>query len=248
MTFVLASLALLAGPALVAFAERRPATRETLDGFVLITLAGIVGLHIVPEAWEMAGYLSIVVLLAGLAFPVLLEAVYRRALERAHLVVLLIAATGLVIHSMLDGIALLPVSDEAGMEFHQLAVGVIVHRLPVGMAIWWLLRPKFGAAVAASAFLLIIFGTGVSYTLGAGHDFAPLTLVLFQCFVAGSLVHVALFGVSHEHAHGAVDESGLEGAHVHLSSDEQKPRAGSWWFRVGLLLGLVMVFLLPHHD
>ena len=226
MTFALASLALLAGPALVALAERRPATREVLDGFVLITLAGIVGLHIIPEAWATAGYLSIAVLLAGLAFPVLLETVYRRALQRAHLAVLLMAAAGMVVHSMVDGVALLPVTDEAGQANHQLAIGVIVHRLPVGMAIWWLLRPRFGTAIAVSAFALIILGTGISYMLGAGHVFTPLALVLFQCFVAGSLVHVALFGASHDH----------------------QPRSGSWGFRVGLLLGVAMIFLLPHQH
>ncbi|MEM8767718.1 MAG: hypothetical protein AAGE43_09765 [Pseudomonadota bacterium] len=224
MTFALASLALLAGPALVALAERRPATRETLDGFVLITIAGIVGLHILPEAWDALGAVSVVLFLAGLAFPVLLEAVYRRALERAHLVVLLVAAVGLVVHSMLDGIALLPAVDENGHAEHQLAIGVIVHRLPVGMAVWWLLRPRFGAVVALSVFALIILGTAVTYGLGAGHDFEPLALTLFQCFVAGSLLHVALFGASHEH----------------------KARAGSWWFRAGLLLGGAAVFLLPH--
>lgn len=247
MTFVLASLALLAGPVLVALAERRPATRETLDGFVLITITGIVGLHIVPEAWASAGYLSIALLLAGLAFPVLLEAAYRRALDRAHLVVLLVAALGMVVHSMLDGIALLPVIDETGKASHQLAVGVIVHRLPVGMAIWWLLRPRFGPVAALAVFALIVLGTGVSYTLGAEHLMvAPVTLLLFQCFVAGSLLHVAFFGVSHERADGPGTAAGAETTVARGAVRERIAQGGSWWFRAGLLLGVAMVFLLPH--
>jgi hypothetical protein len=39
---------------------------------------------------------------------------------------------------------------------------------------------------------------------------------------------VVLFGISHDHG------------------ETQGPRMESWAFRVGLLLGLVMIFLLPH--
>ena len=42
---------------------------------------------------------------------------------------------------------------------NQLALGVILHRLPVGMAIWWSLRPQFGRNAAIVMFAVIIVAT-----------------------------------------------------------------------------------------
>jgi len=131
-------------------------------------------------------------------------------------------------------------------------------RLPVGMAIWWALRPQFGTPVAVAAFLIVIAATALSYSLGA--DLVNLAqtrnLAVFQSFVAGSLVHVALFGVSHEHdpAHGAGHQTGTKPQHSSTDEPPDDPpgrSAGrrainSWPYRVGLLLGLIMVVLLPH--
>ena len=52
---LLSILALVAGPFVFALASRRPAAREGLEGFILITLAGIICLHIAPEAWRIPG-------------------------------------------------------------------------------------------------------------------------------------------------------------------------------------------------
>ena len=240
MTFLLSSLVLLLGPFLFVLGQRHAGSRQALDGFVLISIAGIVCLHIVPEAWLVAGVPSLVFLLSGLVFPLLLEKAFSRAVDRAHLVVLSVAASGLALHAVLDGFALLPVGDQ-GLFDNELALSVIIHRLPVGMAIWWALRPQFGVVVAIAAFLIVIGATGLSYSLGADLVDAAQTrnLAFFQTFVAGSLVHVALFGISHEHTPG----------HDHARASGLAAKAASWPFRVGLLLGLVMLFLLPHlHD
>jgi len=233
MTFVISTLVLLLGPFLFMLGERHHGSRQALDGFVLITLAGIVCLHIVPEAWRVAGPVSLVFLLLGLGFPVALEAIFSKALRRAHLFVVVIAAAGIVVHAVVDGIALLPLADDGGLLENQLAIGVILHRLPVGMAIWWALRPQFGTAVALATFGVVIGVTGVSYYYGADliGGAQARSLAYFQSFVAGSLVHLVLFGINHDHD---ADEA------------HQGKKMDSWSFRVGLLLGLVVVFLLPH--
>ena len=185
---LLSILALVAGPFVFALASRRPAAREGLEGFILITLAGIICLHIAPVAWRIAGFASVATGLLGLAFPALLEATFRRALSRAHLVVLAVAAAGIVVHAVLDGIALLPLvaESDAVQGGRTLAIGVIIHRLPVGMAIWWVLRPQFGTAVAATTFAVVIVTTVLGYLVG-GELLASTawTLALFQAFVAG---------------------------------------------------------------
>lgn len=248
MTYLLSSLALLAGPFLFALAARHPASRDGLEGFILVTLGGIVCLHIAPDAWQEAGFFSLLMGLAGLAFPMLLEAVFRRALTQAHLVVLVIAASGIVLHAVMDGIALLPIAATQSSGGNELAVGVIIHRLPVGVAIWWVLRPQFGTAIALATFALVIGATGLSYFFGAGIFSAnAFWLALFQSFVAGSLIHVALFGASHEHdhAHEGEENTGGSGAGARRVG-EAAHKARSPAFRLGLLVGLVTIFGLPH--
>jgi hypothetical protein len=220
------------GPFLFLLGERHRSTRQALDGFILIIIAGIVCLHIVPEAWRVAGWISLMFLGFGLVFPSLLEAVFSMALSRAHGFVVAVAAVGVVVHAAIDGIALIPLAEADGIN--QLAVGVIVHRLPVGMAIWWVVRPRFGNLAAVVTFLIVIGATGASYFLGAGlmGVVESVGLACFQSFVAGSLVHVALFGMSHDH--------GDHGEHTHTSRFESRA------FQVGVLIGLVVVVLVPH--
>jgi zinc transporter ZupT len=235
---LLSTLALIAGPFLSSAAARRPSARAALDGFVLVTLGGIVCLHIAPDAWQVAGFASVVTGALGLAFPAVLERLFRHALARAHLVVLALAAAGIAVHAVLDGVALLPIVTETSASGRELAIGVIVHRLPVGMAIWWVVRPQFGTPVALGTFALVVATTGLGYGIGA-EAFASgaEVLMLFQAFVAGSLIHVVLFGVTHEHAH---EPSAGDARHHHGS------RIRSSAFRAGLFIGLVTVFLLPH--
>ena len=79
---------------------------------------------------------------------------------------------------------------------------------------------------------MVIVATGTSYYFGGGLVAAAEaeSLACFQSFVAGSLVHVVLFGISHDHDH----------------DHDEEPKFESWAFRGGLLVGLVLVFLLPH--
>ncbi len=246
MNFWLATAALLLGPLVYAWGRSRPIAKQMLDGFVLVAIAGIVCVNIIPPAIDLGGWIAIVALGAGLGFPVAVEKVFRRSVHRAHVFIVFLAAFGLVIHAVIDGIALLPamhtglpLREGAGpssgsVTINALALGVILHRLPVGMAIWWSVRPNFGVLAAMLTFTLLIVATGLAYLFG--QPIIELTntrgLALFQAFVAGSLVHVVAFGVSHRHA-----------------GDDAFVPADNWGFRAGILLGMFVVFALPHiHD
>jgi hypothetical protein len=239
MTYLFSSVALALGPLVFQLGGRWPAARRGLDGFVLVTLVGIVGLHIVPYAWNVAGAFSIGFLVLGLLFPVFIERAFARALTQAHLLVVLLAVAGLAVHAVLDGVALLPLAGSAADE---LALGVIVHRLPVGMAMWWALRPRLGAPLAASALAAVIAVTGLSYYLfgrGMASIGESVGLAAFQSFVAGSLVHLAIFGSGHQPSDPA-DHGASEDVHAHWS------RTGSGAFRLGLAVGVLAILLLPH--
>ena len=225
MLLALSIVALLAGPAVYTFGRRNRIARQVLDGFIFITIAGIVTVHIIPEALTGGGNLAILFLALGIAFPVILERGLHDSFHAAHGLVLALAALGLVIHSMLDGIALLPSGNR------DLAYAVVLHRLPVGMAIWWSLRPNLGLAAATTAFALIIGASAASFVLGAPMiELAEArSIALLQAFISGSLIHIDAFGVSHDH-----DKHG-----------EPVAQFQDWGYRLGILIGLFLVFTTP---
>jgi len=235
MNFLMSTLALVGGPFIYAWGRRQPVVKQLLDGFVLVAVAGIVCVNIIPDALDNGGLLAVVALAAGLVFPVGIEHAFRRSAHEAHVFIVVLAAAGLVVHALLDGIALLPTlgngSPATSVPGNSLALGVILHRLPVGMALWWSVRPAFGLPATIATFALVIAATAASYFFGGpvvALAEAP-RLALFQAFVAGSLVHVVAFGVSHRH-----------------ERDEPFVPADNWGFRAGILLGMFVVFAVPH--
>ena len=225
MNLILSILALLLGPGIYALSRRNRIARQVLDGFIFITIAGIICVNIIPEALAVGGMLAVVFLVLGIAFPVVVEHGFRSALHEAHVVVLILAALGLVIHATIDGIALLPAQGS------DLAHAVILHRLPVGMAIWWSLRPSLGTPVAVVAIVTVSIATALSYLLGAPVvELAEAkSLALVQAFVSGSLIHIVAFGITHEHD----------------TPIEPVAKSQDWSYRVGILLGLFLVFTAP---
>ena len=197
MTLLLSIAALLLGPVIYGAGQKNPLARRALNAIILLTIAFIIAVHIIPEALKYGGALPAVVILAGLAFPMVLERLFRKATDTAHLVIVAIAAVGLLVHAVIDGVALLPESGTG------LAYAIILHRLPVGMALWWAIQPSFGRLAAAAAFALVIIATGAGFLLGdAVVGLADArNLALLQAFVSGSLIHVVVFGVTHDHSH-----------------------------------------------
>ena len=195
MTLILSIAALLLGPAIYEAGHNNPIARRALDGVILLTIAAIIAVHVIPEALQHAGWWAVPVIILGLAFPVLLERLFHKATETAHLFIVGLAAAGLLIHAMIDGVAMLP---ENGMA---LAYAIVLHRLPVGMAIWCIARPNYGTAVTAILFVLVIGSTVAGYFVGASLiEFAETrTLALLQAFISGSLIHVVLFRYGHKH-------------------------------------------------
>ena len=225
MLLILSIAALLAGPFVYTLGRRNAVARQILDGFIFITIAGLVSVHIIPESLVGGGNLAIVFLILGIAFPTLLERGLHESFHAAHALVLALAALGLVIHSVLDGIALLPGTNE------NLAYAVILHRLPIGMAIWWSLRPNLGLGAALTAFGLVVVSTTAAFILGApAIALAEANgIAWLQAFISGSLIHIVAFGVSHDHD-----------AHVEPAASFR-----DWGYRVGILAGLFLVFTVP---
>ena len=195
MPLILSIAALLLGPAIYSAGRKNPIAKRILDGVIVLTIVAIIAFDVIPGALRHGGTLAVIVILLGLAFPLVLERLFRKATDTAHLFIVALAATGLLIHAVIDGIALLPESGTL------LAHAIVLHRLPVGMAIWWAVTPNFGKTAAAIVFTLIGLATAAGYFLGDSiiQLTEARTLAMLQAFVSGSLIHVVAFGVKHKH-------------------------------------------------
>jgi len=183
---VAGTLALWMGPVLVRLVGQRRSLLCALDGFVVTALLGLIGLHLLPEALVHGGWLAVLMTVVGLLVPGLIEG---RVDSPRPVVGLAVAGFG--VHAMLDGAAL----SHGGHDHHGelLAVGVMLHRLPLGLALWWGLRPRFGvrAGVVALAFVTAITAVGF-FAEPLLETLPQRPLAAFEALVAGSLLHVVL--------------------------------------------------------
>ncbi len=181
---LIASLAALAVAPLVfrIFGGSRLASAG-LDGFVRIGIGGLLFAHVMPEAWAGAGWLALVVFALGMALPIFLHKWMHGGALAAEVG---LGMTGLAVHAFFDGAAL---TANVG-----LGVAVVLHRLPVGMAVWWLVRPRFGVTRALLVLAVMMAATVLGTTVdlsGTGN-----LLFFFQALMAGALFHVV---VGHPH-------------------------------------------------
>jgi hypothetical protein len=196
LALLIATLAALAcGPLLYAWARPRPGVLAFLDGFLFVSILGLVSLEVVPGTFSAGGLWSFAFLAAGLLGPTLMEHWISRARREAHLAALALAMVGLIVHSLGDGIALSSGDGHAGLA------------LP-------LLFPVFGRWPPLLAIAGMCAGTvaGFAYGPTLGVALGSTGWAWFQALVAGSILHV-VFGRPHldEADHAAQASPRLEG-------------------------------------
>jgi uncharacterized membrane protein YraQ (UPF0718 family) len=255
LALLLISLAVLGvAPFVVPLLQRDPRWVQGLDGFVLAAIGALVGLHLVPHAIEDAGPVALGTFLLGLLVPLVLERVGHVRARHAHAFALGLGLLGLLGHAVVDGVAIagsagIDLSAHAHHHGHahghghnhdhsSMGLGVVLHRLPVAIALWWLVRPRYGR-VAGWAVLGL---TGVATIVGfmVGNDWMASAsleaLGLFQGFVSGMLLHVMF----HRHEHGDGEHGGTGGC-----CDVPARPGARWSESLGALLGLVTIVGVP---
>ncbi len=206
MAFLLASLAVLAiGPVSYKVAAHAPRALKALDLLVVFSVGALVILHILPETVEQGGVVAVLFMVVGLLGPTLVERSLHNVEPYAHGAIIVVVLLGLAVHALLDGLALALPPSEPGLLGSSLPLAVVLHRVPVSLVIWWLLRPRLGVWPAALALSVEGLGTIVGYALAqqlAPHVENPV-LNAVQALVAGSLLHVVVdrrdFGRPHVH-------------------------------------------------
>lgn len=233
MLLLISVLALFLGPITYRLLQRKSGWVDLLDAFIFVTISGLVLFHILPELLHNGGLIVLVLMALGVLTPSWIEKYFHHAADQAHQTTLFLGILGLVLHASIDGsVLIVEQGDHTGWL---LALGVLLHRFPVGLTIWWLLRPQYGRMLP----LLILISMSVATILGAyfaDYSLAKLDgqwLAWLQAFVMGSIMHVVLHRpYLHGHSHGKEE-----------NISENKYAAG-----IGSIIGLLVLaaVLLPH--
>ncbi|MCP4449116.1 MAG: hypothetical protein GY811_27850 [Myxococcales bacterium] len=186
---VLSLVALAAAPIIYRVADRAATTLATLDGFVMVSIAGLAAVHIIPHAVEVSGPLVILVATIGFLGPGWAEHALHKSADRVHGFTMVLAVLGLLLHGFFDGVGLAgPLEHES-----KLGIAVVLHRLPVAITLWWLLRPRDWRLATVVLVGLAIMTVGGFVTADA---LAPMLaskwLAFVQALIAGSVLHVVV--------------------------------------------------------
>ncbi|USD37568.1 MULTISPECIES: hypothetical protein [Ferrimonas] len=238
MNYLIASLLILAvGPILHHGLRKQRGIITAIGAFVMVSLGGLVLFDILPQVVRLGGAAALGFIALGLFGPTLTEKLFKRHSAFAHNLTVTLGIGGLLLHSVTDGSALFMASNAQGPLL--LAFGIILHRMPAGLAVWWLLRPAYGRLIAASVLGLMMVTTIIGYVMGpellltmtASH------VVYLQAFVTGSILHV-LWHRPHEHHghHHEHEHSGLPKLH------------SSHWIGGGLGLLFLVLLMAAHPD
>ncbi len=194
LTLLFSVVALGLGPAFAGIMPRQAKAHAFLDGFVLFMVAGLCLFSLLPHAYAELGPWAIAVALAGLFLPHFAESRLQGHRHGESSAILGVAVIGLFLHAALDGVAL----GEGHDHLHQsargtnLALAILIHRLPVGLFLWWTMRARFGRgltwAMLAGLSLATVAGFLVADQLPV---YGPAGGIL-HALLAGGLLHVVI--------------------------------------------------------
>lgn len=201
----LALVGLVLGPLVAWGLERLASWRALLDGFVLVTTAGLSLLFLMPHAFHEVGVWTVPIAVVGWFLPRLAERGLRRDGPEASRVVLSCAVAGLLLHCAIDGAALAVIEPGAGAaaatDRHDVTLAILSHRLPVGLFVWSALVPVAGRRGALAGLGSLMLATAAGFWLGpevgraVGPD-VPWGGVV-EALLAGGLLHVVLEHAPH---------------------------------------------------
>jgi uncharacterized protein len=205
--FFLASIVgFVLGPLMYSFFASRKRWNEWMDGFSLASIAGIVLLHLLPEAIESKGMIAIGFILIGLFLPGLLDTFLSKKFNTKGNIFLLL---GMYLHTITESAALGSIQGEG---LHALGLAIVLHRFPVGLLLFAFLLKDRGKKYAVISIIGLTLVSSLGFLLGGRLQFlVPETYsVYLEIFVSASLLHVAF---DNRHSFHVVHEN--ENEHVH---------------------------------
>ena len=196
-SFIAALLAPVVGVFLYIWLHNRPSTIRAIDAVVLWILPVLVAVHVLPHAWAERHIAPLIAVLLGAGVLYVIEKISRSLARHADDLAIVLGVLSIAVHALLEGGALTPATASAPF-----AIAVILHRVAVGLLIWWLLEPRHGVGLAMAGVGAILVATTIGFAAGTeilpdGHG----AIELYQAFVAGSLLHVVFHQGRRDHRH-----------------------------------------------
>lgn len=191
------SLAVLfIGPVLDFLIKKKTLLKQFIDGFTLLVLLDLVFLHILPHTMEESGWLSLILFFMAMILPGQIEKhTHRKRAHQTHNITLTLALVGIILHAFTDGLGLIDTNtmhgDLKGSSWLPLAI--LLHRLPVALAIWWLVSEQVNKRMALLSLIGLSLATLIGYYSGINF-LLPLmqqsSFGLFEALIAGFLMHI----------------------------------------------------------
>ncbi len=211
-------------------ARRTVVVPSLLDGFAVTAVCGLVLLELLPQAVEHVGWGALALTILGFSLPMLLERHGGGLGRHSHTWITVMGLMGLVLHSLVDGMALVFHDPSEAAHGHSVgATAVLLHRVPVGLAVWTLIAPRYGAKAAITVLGIDALSTISGAALA--HTVQPLlestTYMVFQAAMAGALLHILL------HTHGPA---------------RPYTRAARWSEVAGGVAGIAVLAALHHEE
>lgn len=222
-------------------------TDKIVSGIVLVIVTGIIALEVLPHTYESIGYWAILLALSGFAGPTLIERTFHKAADTTHKWTIYLGISGLLLHALIDGAAIQAAEEEAN---NGLTLAIILHRLPVGLTIWWMLKPLLGERYALITLLMMGLSTLTGFVLNLAitdyHDHNLVTVI--QAFIAGSLLHVV---IHKPHSDGCMHTNEEHHQHSHAHQEEKTGLKAMIirWESLGIIIGLTLLgFIQFQHN
>ncbi len=233
MTALLISLVSLGlAPWLYSLLHRWRRLHDILDRLLVGVIVLIVLIEVFVEGFEQIGWVGPLLGLVAMALPSLIEQVFSRLALPTHSLTALLGALALAVHSLMDGATLAAAGGD-----HWLATAVVLHQLPLGLAIWWLVRHALGRTMSVVTLMGMGLATVVGFVLTQQvvPALSHTTAAGLQAFLAGALLHVLLHRHRPQHDHAGDDspshnhshQHGHQTGHVHDHKGDHGHRHGS---------------------
>jgi len=182
-----------------------------LKGLMASFMGGLIFLHLLPHAYELLGARSLLFVLGGFLFMVLIEKIAARAGMDHHdgqqrFFTAEMLWMGLILHQLTDGVGLAVASTSMAGDEH-MALAVLAHRVPVAAVVIWLFHRQGGlkkawlriAAMGLATIVGALFAERLSSLINNG------VVDVFYAFIAGSFLHLLTHDFLDHHAHSTRD-------------------------------------------
>ena len=183
----------LSAPGLAYLITSRPKLHERFDRLISLGLLVLIIVDLIPDAAEHAGWWVLMSLSGGLTLPLLLNLCLGG--EKRHLqpLILWLGLSTFLAHAVLDGFALITAQHEHDGHAHEyFALGILLHRLPVALSLWWLLNRHLGARHGLFGLVMLSLATLLGGVGGVEwfEELSPVHFGHFQALMSGLLLHV----------------------------------------------------------